>query len=112
MRLLALAVGFLSGLALGYFVWNWSGQRMHWTERMDAILSQADQMPPGSVVVIGDSITEYNRFETLCGRPALNAGIAWARTADWLPAAPNVTRKVPLVILAIGFNDKFSASWE
>jgi hypothetical protein len=109
----ALISGLAAGLAYGFFRWHWSLQSGHWIERMGAIMAQAAQTPRGGVVVIGDSITEYNHFAALCGRPALNAGIAWARTADWVDPAPRVvkTARPSLVVLAIGFNDNDDPVW-
>lgn len=73
---------------------------------MAAILDQAAQMPAGGVVVIGDSTAEFNRFDSLCGLPALNAGIAWSSASDWLGDDLRVIRaaRPSLVILALGSN--------
>jgi lysophospholipase L1-like esterase len=59
------------------------------------------------VLVIGDSITAANYFPTLCGRPALNAGIGWATSHDWAPHAAELVRRArpSIVVLALGNND-------
>src|SRR5439155_104177 len=66
------------------------------------------------IVVGGDSVTEYERFDRLCGRPALNAGIAWSRTTDWLPVAGSVIENArpSIVILALGLNDRITPQWK
>lgn len=75
---------------------------------MAAILAQASQMPPGGVLVIGDSVTERVRMPILCGRPALNAGIGWSTSADWLPDAHQVIAAAhpAIVVVEIGENDR------
>lgn len=75
---------------------------------MAVILSQAEQMPKGGVLVIGDSITERVRFDRLCGLPALNAGISWATSRDWLVDADKVisAARPSIVVVEIGANDK------
>jgi lysophospholipase L1-like esterase len=57
--------------------------------------------------VIGDSITAANYFPTLCGKPALNAGISWSTSHDWAPRAAELVRRAQpsVVILALGNND-------
>lgn len=84
------------------------GNRPHYRARIAVILSHAAQMEPGCVLVIGDSITERIRFETLAGMPALNAGIGRATCKQWLPDAKSVIDAVKpsVVVLALGTNDK------
>lgn len=97
------------GIGIGAAKWRGSAvDHSHQEARVKAILAQARQMPSGGVVVIGDSITEQMRLETLCGLPALNAGITWATSADWLPHAQAVIEaaKPSIVILALGTNDQ------
>lgn len=74
---------------------------------MTAILDQARQMPAGGVVVIGDSTAEFNRFDRLCGLPALNAGVAWSRSRDWFEDGPRVVAaaRPSIVVLALGENE-------
>ena len=40
---------------------------------MAVIIDHAHQMPKGGVLVIGDSVAERNRFDTLCGLPTMPA---------------------------------------
>jgi lysophospholipase L1-like esterase len=47
----------------------------HGELRARAILSQLEQIAPGSDIFIGDSITELAYMPTLCKKPVLNAGI-------------------------------------
>lgn len=94
------------GLGLGAAKWRGSAKAFHREARMAAILDQARQMPAGGVVVIGDSTAEFNRFDSLCGLPALNAGIAWSTPQDWLGDAPKVIQaaRPSIVVLALGSN--------
>lgn len=96
-----------AGLGLGAAKWRGSAEQFHREARLSVILSHASQMEPGGVLVIGDSVAERARFSTLCGKPALNAGIAWSTSADWLPDARKVIKaaRPSLVILSIGTND-------
>lgn len=75
--------------------------------------ARADLVPKGGVLVIGDSITAQIYLPKLCGKPALNAGIAWATSHDWAPHASELVRKAQpsIVILALGENDDFG-DWE
>lgn len=84
------------------------GNGPHYRARIAVILSHAAQMEPGCVLVIGDSITERIRFETLAGMPALNAGIGRATCKQWLPDAKSVIDAVKpsVVVLALGTNDR------
>lgn len=105
---LAAFVALLLGLSLGAWKWRGSAEQFHQQARISVILAQAQQMPPGGILVIGDSITERVRFDTLCGKPALNAGISWATSKDWLPVARQViaAARPSVVVVSIGTNDK------
>lgn len=104
---LAVLACLVLGVGLGALKWRGSQEDYHRFARMQAILAQAQQMPNGGVLVIGDSITEMVRFDRLCGLPALNAGIGWSTSRDWVPDAPKVIRAVhpSIVVLAVGTND-------
>ena len=58
-------------------------------------------------MVIGDSTVERNRFDMLCSLPALNAGIGWSKSADWLPDARKViaAARPSIIVLGTGTND-------
>ena len=66
------------------------------------------QMPKVEILVIGDSIIERVRFETIAGLPALNAGIGRATCKQWLPDAEPLieTLQPSIVVLALGTNDR------
>lgn len=103
----AVAAGLLLGGGIGAAKWRGSASQFHREARMAAILDQIEQVGPGAMLVIGDSITERNHFDQLCGRPAINAGISWSTSQDWLADGPRlVTAARPsIVILALGTND-------
>lgn len=105
-KALLVVAGLALGISLGAAKWRGSAEQFHREARMAAILDQAAQMPAGGVVVIGDSTAEFNRFDSLCGLPALNAGIAWSTAGDWLGDDLRVIRaaRPSLVILALGSN--------
>jgi dienelactone hydrolase len=107
-RLLAALLCLAIGFGLGALKWRGTAESFHREARMAAILSQARQMPRGGIVVIGDSITERIRFDTLCGLPALNAGISWSTSKDWLPDAREVIAAAhpSIIVLEIGTNDR------
>lgn len=104
----ALVLGVAAGVALGALKWRGSAEAFHREARMAVILAQARQMPPGGVLVIGDSVTERVRFDRLCDRPALNAGISWATSKSWLPDARKViaAARPSIVVVEIGTNDQ------
>lgn len=103
----ALAIGVLAGGALGALKWRRSAEQFHREARMAVILAQAGEMSPGGVLVIGDSVTERVKFDRLCGRPALNAGISWSTSNDWLPDVHAViaAARPSVIVLEIGSND-------
>src|SRR4051794_20179230 len=57
----------------------------YFDDRLPGTLHQAELVPKGGTLVIGDSTAGANYFPTLCGRPAMNAGIGWATSHDWAP---------------------------
>lgn len=79
----------------------------HFDDRLPGILHQAELVPSGGVLVIGDSITAANYIPTLCGRPALNAGIGWSDSHQWAPHVAELIRKArpDVVVIALGEND-------
>ncbi|WKL57227.1 GDSL-type esterase/lipase family protein [Asticcacaulis sp. ZE23SCel15] len=78
----------------------------HFKQRVKAVVSQAGQMP-NDTLIIGDSLTEFARLDTLCGGTVLNAGISSATiqdTARWsndLIAAAKPKR----IVFALGTNN-------
>ena len=79
----------------------------HTAERRQAILSQADQMPPQGVVLFGDSRVELGRFDDICGLPFLNSGIGGHRLASMADLVPEVLKRArpKTVLISIGVND-------
>lgn len=75
--------------------------------RARAILSQLEQIGPGSDIFIGDSITELAYMPTLCKKPALNAGIGGFSSAGILQEveALPTDAKFDDAYLAFGTND-------
>lgn len=99
---------FVIGVGAGALKWRGSAEAFHREARMTVILTEAQQMPKGGILVIGDSIAERVRMPTLCGRPVLNAGISWSTSKDWLPDAKKViaAAQPSIIALEIGTNDK------
>lgn len=64
-------------------------------------------LPTGSIVFLGDSITEYGQWEELIGHPSVkNRGIAGDTTWGLLRRLKNITNAHPKAIfLMIGIND-------
>jgi hypothetical protein len=75
--------------------------------RASAILSQLEQIGPGSNIFIGDSITELAYMPTLCKKPVLNAGIGDFSSAGILQEAQALPAdaKFDDAYLAFGTND-------
>jgi lysophospholipase L1-like esterase len=102
-------VAFLATLAAGYFLHaaRHPETDRHQSVRELAILSQARQMGSVDAIIAGDSLVERANLTTLCGRPALNAGIGGAqisRIADTLPRVIDAV-STKAVIIAVGVND-------
>src|ERR1700683_3535555 len=72
-----------------------------------AIVSQLEQIGPGSDIFIGDSITELAYMPTLCKKPVLNAGIGGFSSAGILQEveALPADAKFDDAYLAFGTND-------
>lgn len=84
--------------------------RLYRDRKTVSLLQEADKAPRDSVLMIGDSITERAWAPTLCGRPALNAGVSAARTVDMVDLAKALSDKThpSLTVVALGTND---AGW-
>jgi lysophospholipase L1-like esterase len=89
-----------------YFVRRRLQRCLHIEAREAAILSQARQ-GTFPIVIVGDSIVERAGISMLCGRKALNAGIAGATVKDLLEFAPRLMAAIhpKLIIIAAGVND-------
>lgn len=97
-------VGFLTG---GHPKAGRSLGHSHDVIRKRAILSQAEQMSSGSIVLLGDSLTELMLLTELAGRPVLNAGIGGARLSHLLELVEPVlcASRPDAVVVWIGIND-------
>jgi lysophospholipase L1-like esterase len=71
------------------------------------IIRDAPRAPKGGVLLIGDSITEAEHIESLCGLPVFNAGIAGTTVEDWAKLAPYLVRELQpkIVVYALGANN-------
>ena len=109
---LFLIIGFSIGFLSGAIKWRREGH-MHIEVRETAILAQARQMQSGGVLVLGDSLTEFAKFDSLCGLPALNAGIGGATTDQILEIAPDIidASRPKIIFVAIGNNDSDTEQW-
>lgn len=76
-------------------------------QRLEQIDREASNFPKHQVLLIGDSITQAARVDSLCGLRVLNAGVGGTRVADWRSlAASLVERTEPeIVVYALGIND-------
>ena len=68
---------------------------------------QAEKVPPGGVLILGDSIVERAFLPTLCGRPTFNGGVSSVKVHDVLRGGVELISEVhpSAVILAVGVND-------
>jgi hypothetical protein len=109
-----LSIGLCAAIAGGAFVlgykvhkWRYPLPLDHYVERKEAILQKVRQNRFYDYVVIGDSITEFTYLPSLCGKPALNAGIGGAVIGDAtrLMADLSSILRAHTIVLAIGIND-------
>jgi lysophospholipase L1-like esterase len=80
----------------------------HLSSRIAIIRMQLGQTGAGSVLFIGDSITEGAVLpQTICGRPTVNAGIGGATVGTFANAAKLIIEEArpSLVVIALGTND-------
>ncbi|GGZ39238.1 SGNH/GDSL hydrolase family protein [Asticcacaulis endophyticus] len=107
------AVIVLSAGAAGATAWKFATDNAkanqpvdHFRQRVNAINSQADQMQ-AETIIIGDSLTEFARIDSLCGGAVLNAGISSASIQDTSRWAGELIErsKAKRVIFAIGSNN-------
>jgi len=76
------------------------------SQREKFVLVQAELMNPSDTIVLGDSITETNVLDGLCGK-TFAAGIGGALIDDMQRLAPTLIAKsgARMAVLAIGTND-------
>jgi len=72
-----------------------------------ALDKMAAKAPPGLVLLVGDSISEFAWIPSLCGRPVFNAGISAARVRDMIRPAASLARRLSPshIVIALGAND-------
>lgn len=103
---LTLLCGFAAGLAAGRARWRTSLPIAQGV-RAQVIGYQAKSALRGSVMLVGDSLTERTQVSQLCGRPVFNAGISGAKVADLravlLPVV--AAAKPSAVVIGVGTND-------
>lgn len=95
------------GIAGSYMRWK-RPPTDHTGYRWTVILEQATQIPEGGSVIIGDSLVERQYLATLCGAPALNAGIGSATTREFTGNAGQLykaLRNAKRVVIGLGAND-------
>lgn len=79
----------------------------HFPQRLDAIKSQAGQMT-AETIIIGDSLTEFAKLDSLCGAQVLNAGVSGATVQDasgWAPDIVSSSGQPKRLIFALGTNN-------
>ena len=76
-------------------------------QRLEQIDREASDFPKHQALLIGDSITQAAKVDSLCGLRVLNAGVGGTRVIDWRSlAAKLVERTEPeVVVYALGIND-------
>lgn len=79
----------------------------HKDVRIFFIQQQARQAPKGSILLIGDSITEGLFTEQMCGLAVLNAGIGGAGVTTFRKLVTQVSQEIKpsVVVISLGVND-------
>lgn len=80
----------------------------HFIARMSAIESIIAQQSSGPLyLVIGDSISEFAEFGSICGRDPVNAGIGWATSETFQIHGARLAAKLKpdFIVVALGTND-------
>lgn len=82
-------------------------ENYHWKIRKSIIANNSAIVGPGSIVMIGDSITEMFFWRFIAGKIVLNAGFAGAKLDDVTLLARELlpVLKAKYVVLMIGIND-------
>ena len=80
--------------------------------RQTMLLSQAAQLPKGTVALIGDSITD-GIFFTPHDLPVFNAGIGSATVKTWIEFAPRLIaeNEIKTAIITLGINDTYRSNF-
>jgi hypothetical protein len=101
-----LGTAFLCGM-LAYRVLFRPPGHLHSVVRRQAILSQAHQVRPGGIVILGDSIVEFAYLDSICGHPVFNAGLGGSILEDVVNLSEPVLEqaKPSFVIISVGVND-------
>jgi lysophospholipase L1-like esterase len=80
----------------------------HYIARMQAIESTIGQRSGGPLyLAIGDSITEFAKLGSICGREPVNAGIGWATSETFQMHGARLAAKLKpdFIVVALGTND-------
>lgn len=79
----------------------------HYAVKSLVAISQAKQFPNGQAVMIGDSIAEMERVDSVCGKQVLNVSIGGTKIEDWDNLAPKILQitKPSIFIIALGTNN-------
>lgn len=104
--LASLGLAFFGGMLAYRFACRPAGH-LHSVVRRQAILSQAEQVPAGGVVILGDSIVEFLFLDRICGQTVLNAGIGSGTIKEVLTLCEAVLERArpASVIISVGVND-------
>ena len=103
---IAAAASFVAGLVIGKPKGTHFDRAGLAKRKATVIEHQVAQIEGDYALVIGDSIVERARLETLCGLPVINAGISGSTLEDLRPLLERVGKLRParLVVLAGGIN--------
>lgn len=111
--ILALAMAGAGGFLLGrYKPFARSGIDAYVHHRLDVLLAKAVDAPKGQALLIGDSLTDMQSLNALCGLQVFNGGVSGSRLRDWEShaAALAAALEPQLVVVALGTNDAIPGS--
>lgn len=111
----ALAIAGAGGFLVGrYKPFARSGIDAYVNHRFEVLRMKAVDAPKGQALLIGDSLTDTQNMNTVCGLQVFNGGVSGSGVADWTShASPLVTALEPrLVVVALGTNDAIPGIWK
>jgi len=112
--LLALGAAAGGGLLLGrHQPFARSGIEAYIHHRFDILRMKALDAPKGQALLIGDSLSDGQSIETVCGLRVFNAGVSGSRLGDWETHGPALAEALEprLVVIALGTNDAVAGRW-
>jgi lysophospholipase L1-like esterase len=111
--LLALVLAAAGGFLIGrYKPFARTGIDAYVHHRLEVLLTKALDAPKGQSLLIGDSLTDTQSMDALCGLQVFNAGVSGSRVEDWKSHASALVAALEpkLVVVALGTNDAVPGS--